>query len=116
MRLALAAIAATRLTSISKPVWKPTYRPKAWVVYATGPPVMSKKPGSRKRECDGEDQETAQNKNPGTEITGLRDRDGRQCKNARSNHAVHRSEEHPSELQSLMRISYAVFCLKKNKQ
>src|SRR3546814_3356700 len=24
-----------------------------------------------------------------------------------------RSEEHPSELQSLMRISYAVFCLKK---
>src|SRR3546814_1622820 len=27
--------------------------------------------------------------------------------------AVHRSEEHTSELQSLMRISYAVFCLKK---
>src|SRR3546814_8528367 len=30
--------------------------------------------------------------------------------------AVHiRSEEHTSELQSLMRISYAVFCLKKKK-
>src|SRR3546814_10209971 len=30
---------------------------------------------------------------------------------------AHRSEEHTSELQSLMRISYAVFCLKKkNKQ
>src|SRR3546814_4104429 len=28
---------------------------------------------------------------------------------------VERSEEHTSELQSLMRISYAVFCLKKNK-
>src|SRR3546814_6735048 len=27
-----------------------------------------------------------------------------------------RSEEHPSELQSLMRISYAVFCLKKKKK
>src|SRR3546814_2561370 len=27
-----------------------------------------------------------------------------------------RSEEHTSELQSLMRISYAVFCLKKNKK
>src|SRR3546814_6788136 len=27
-----------------------------------------------------------------------------------------RSEEHTSELQSLMRISYAVFCLKKNNQ
>src|SRR3546814_2168557 len=29
---------------------------------------------------------------------------------------VGRSEEHTSELQSLMRISYAVFCLKKQKQ
>src|SRR3546814_4602621 len=29
--------------------------------------------------------------------------------------AVHRSEEHTSELQSLMRISYAVFCLRKKK-
>src|SRR3546814_7742544 len=30
--------------------------------------------------------------------------------------AVKRSEEHTSELQSLMRNSYAVFCLKKKKQ
>src|SRR3546814_6233848 len=30
--------------------------------------------------------------------------------------AEDRSEEHTSELQSLMRISYAVFCLKKKKQ
>src|SRR3546814_1592640 len=29
---------------------------------------------------------------------------------------MHRSEEHTSELQSLMRISYAVFCLKQKKQ
>src|SRR3546814_2410124 len=29
--------------------------------------------------------------------------------------AASRSEEHTSELQSLMRISYAVFCLKKKK-
>src|SRR3546814_1741428 len=29
---------------------------------------------------------------------------------------VGRSEEHTSELQSLMRISYAVFCLKKKKE
>src|SRR3546814_3842132 len=34
------------------------------------------------------------------------DRRGRHC----------RSEEHTSELQSLMRISYAVFCLKKKKK
>src|SRR3546814_5515002 len=30
-------------------------------------------------------------------------------------HNERRSEEHTSELQSLMRISYAVFCLKKKK-
>src|SRR3546814_1195268 len=29
---------------------------------------------------------------------------------------IHRSEEHTSELQSLMRISYAVLCLKKKKE
>src|SRR3546814_2903329 len=29
---------------------------------------------------------------------------------------IQRSEEHTSELQSLMRISYAVFCLKKKQQ
>src|SRR3546814_6362957 len=29
---------------------------------------------------------------------------------------LHRSEAHTSELQSLMRISYAVFCLKKKKK
>src|SRR3546814_1510995 len=55
-------------------------------------------------------------------------RDGRaRCRNSRSlDHAgrkltqpetitPQRSEEHTSELQSLMRISYAVFCLKKKK-
>src|SRR3546814_9189789 len=31
-------------------------------------------------------------------------------------HHLRRSEEHTSELQSLMRISYAVFCLKKKKK
>src|SRR3546814_7152195 len=31
-------------------------------------------------------------------------------------HLIDRSEEHTSELQSLMRISYAVFCLKKKKK
>src|SRR3546814_2654170 len=33
----------------------------------------------------------------------------------RLEHDFERSEEHTSELQSLMRISYAVFCLKKKK-
>src|SRR3546814_5606407 len=38
----------------------------------------------------------------------------RQIRTALSGHI--RSEEHTSELQSLMRISYAVFCLKKTTQ
>src|SRR3546814_4560785 len=33
-----------------------------------------------------------------------------------SNRPSRRSEEHTSELQSLMRISYAVFCMKNKKQ
>src|SRR3546814_7041404 len=44
----------------------------------------------------------------------------RLCAQPRGAHPGHevedRSEEHTSELQSLMRISYAVFCLKKKKQ
>src|SRR3546814_6800599 len=40
---------------------------------------------------------------------------GQQLQISRLNESdVPRSEEHTSELQSLMRISYAVFCLKKN--
>src|SRR3546814_8046198 len=35
---------------------------------------------------------------------------------ADGNLPAYRSEEHTSELQSLMRISYAVFCLKKKKK
>src|SRR3546814_9994271 len=41
---------------------------------------------------------------------------GRDLTDAQVTTAVNRSEEHTSELQSLMRISYAVFCLKKNKK
>src|SRR3546814_8650428 len=40
---------------------------------------------------------------------------GRDCGGHRATGLEERSEEHTSELQSLMRISYAVFCLKKKK-
>src|SRR3546814_9537651 len=40
-------------------------------------------------------------------------RSGRHPCRAFAYRLLHRSEEHTSELQSLMRISYAVFCLKK---
>src|SRR3546814_7416127 len=47
---------------------------------------------------------------PGVAPTGrTRNRDDR-------DRFMARSEEHTSELQSLMRLSYAVFCLKKTKQ
>src|SRR3546814_4103805 len=44
----------------------------------------------------------------------MREQRGRKTRIA--DDAAMRSEEHTSELQSLMRISYAVFCLKKNKK
>src|SRR3546814_4261244 len=44
-------------------------------------------------------------------LAGLRDREGGRVQDHRR-----RSEEHTSELQSLMRISYAVFCLKKKNE
>src|SRR3546814_5702696 len=40
----------------------------------------------------------------------------RRAKRIAARHPALRSEEHTSELQSLMRISYAVFCLKKKKR
>src|SRR3546814_4851296 len=41
------------------------------------------------------------------------DREGQPARRRRLQLGFDRSEEHTSELQSLMRISYAVFCLKK---
>src|SRR3546814_12585890 len=46
----------------------------------------------------------------------LVDQLGRLAGAVRAHQGETRSEEHTSELQSLMRISYAVFCLKKNKK
>src|SRR3546814_6117594 len=55
-------------------------------------------------------------------VVAPRRREPQQCRQAEAGAEVHRpfqrrdrSEEHTSELQSLMRISYAVFCLKKQK-
>src|SRR3546814_7878012 len=50
-------------------------------------------------------------------VTLKRPSRGRRVRNPpRNRHEKGRSEEHTSELQSLMRISYAVFCLKKKKK
>src|SRR3546814_8703570 len=47
--------------------------------------------------------------------TKMRPREGKMAVRPVRLIALPRSEEHTSELQSLMRISYAVFCLKKKK-
>src|SRR3546814_3624328 len=60
----------------------------------------------------GDEPETGKASNPARR----RQRDGNQQRGGEGqqrNLAAGRSEEHTSELQSLMRISYAVFCLKK---
>src|SRR3546814_4036882 len=49
------------------------------------------------------------------QVDDLHRRAGRMVAAQRQPPALARSEEHTSELQSLMRISYAVFCLKKKK-
>src|SRR3546814_5292090 len=48
-------------------------------------------------------------------IAAIRSSETRDLTVISNNAGVDRSEEHTSELQSLMRISYAVFCLKKKK-
>src|SRR3546814_4420307 len=53
---------------------------------------------------------------PETYICARPDRQAGQRKARRTGAPQSRSEEHTSELQSLMRISYAVFCLKKKKK
>src|SRR3546814_9328346 len=73
-----------------------------------------------KRECEDPSQQT-QNFARKAAHDADKYRDQRECGDAVVNpgHAarcVERSEEHTSELQSLMRISYAVFCLKKKKK
>src|SRR3546814_3443152 len=52
---------------------------------------------------------------PADEIEAQRGREGERDADGVEKPEMRRSEEHTSELQSLMRISYAVFCL-KNKQ
>src|SRR3546814_1643933 len=61
--------------------------------------------------CDGELHDTLRSDH--WRLQWHRPGNGRSTRPPRS--SASRSEEHTSELQSLMRISYAVFCLKKKK-
>src|SRR3546814_5581089 len=74
--------------------------------HAVGPgqPVASS-PKNESREVAGKSQFVSVERKPGGPGASLGEGDRREF--------GERSEEHTSELQSLMRISYAVFCLKK---
>src|SRR3546814_15479795 len=58
----------------------------------------------------------ASKRSPGAGVISLMPWRSKVASNCRSVASTPRSEEHTSELQSLMRISYAVFCLKKQNQ
>src|SRR3546814_7101863 len=65
-------------------------------------------------EQDHEQRGYLQRQQIGAEHSGAR-AEQHESENQAAGGRVARSEEHTSELQSLMRISYAVFCLKKKK-
>src|SRR3546814_3180160 len=75
--------------------------------FAHHPPAPAERGGgiADRGEHDRDDQQPDHRRRP-----SLRDQP---VQPARLGHLMRRSEEHTSELQSLMRISYAVFCLKK---
>src|SRR3546814_5439086 len=73
-----------------KPGYQPAYRPDAWEQAPMAIELDGIDPPRRRISC----------------VLPIQQRQG---------DVVTRSEEHTSELQSLMRISYAVFCLKKKK-
>src|SRR3546814_3010773 len=69
---------------------------------ALPPVVIASRPGARPGDQGGHEWRTCGG--------------GKKCRSVPERRKLHRSEEHTSELQSLMRISYAVFCLKKKRK
>src|SRR3546814_3863007 len=100
-------LAKTRARRRQTAGWPPSVPPRG----SPGPASGEESPGSTETGCrvtpgGGDPRESATESKPPSEapeVSGL-------------GHEGRRSEEHTSELQSLMRISYAVFCLKKKKK
>src|SRR3546814_6136353 len=84
-------------------------RKVAYYVHAFHRPCIRRRPGLARHECAGDPHGAPV---PTTFRMRAGPRDGAGVVAADQ---AARSEEHTSELQSLMRISYAVFCLKKKK-
>src|SRR3546814_5731514 len=83
--------------------------------YSDGP-VIARVEAANEREARAHLRETiTARKLPVSEVIALA-QSGKAIMSAKTGAALGRSEEHTSELQSLMRISYAVFCLKNKIQ
>src|SRR3546814_4640259 len=91
----------------------------AAMAHGLGPPLDSRHLGGRVRARQVQVGEGVTGRAVGDPQVGATPPTGRSMKSSRLKPlprgppVVYRSEEHTSELQSLMRISYAVFCLKK---
>src|SRR3546814_7383062 len=85
--------------------WAPASRASCATIDPTAPaaPCATTLCPARKRPCSN------------SPCHAVRPEIGRLAPTVKSTSPGSRSEEHTSELQSLMRISYAVFCLKKQK-
>src|SRR3546814_7264096 len=88
------------------PGWRRPYKQRRRTVGAIGDKIAFAEHGEARRKQGGV------RRDPVDGCVG----EPRQRHGARVQLRALRSEEHTSELQSLMRISYAVFCLKKKKQ
>src|SRR3546814_2978451 len=100
----------------------------AAMAHGLGPPLDSRHLGGRVRARQVQVGEGVTGRAVGDPQVGATPPTGRSMKSSRlkplprgppvvyRSRTTQRSEEHTSELQSLMRISYAVFCLKKTKQ
>src|SRR3546814_1154444 len=79
-------------------------------------PTLFRSPTRRPRRGAGHLRPAHHGGRPAAALAGADAGEGDAGGGQRAHAAGGRSEEHTSELQSLMRISYAVFCLKKKKQ
>src|SRR3546814_1026749 len=101
----------TGVQTCALPIWRHHRQPLSQNVPGCLPVPPAAIPCSGPR-CRRDDDGRRKMTEPGYPIEG-----GCDCREVRYRVATPpRSEEHTSELQSLMRISYAVFCLKKKKK
>src|SRR3546814_5803773 len=107
--VAVGPVGGGRLPS-SRPVSASTTAPEQAVA------MVAPAPYQRRSQATSGDRSWSSDASLPTLSSGTTTTSGARQSSKRPSGVTVRSEEHTSELQSLMRISYAVFCLKKKKQ